>query len=173
MSTRSVELALLRERARALALPAPTLGLGEQSAELMVFTRASVRYALEVRYVRELGPLPEYVSLPFAPPACLGLAAVRGELVSVFDLAALDAHAPNTQAPRLLLVCGDPARELGLALDEAHELVARGAALERPPADSGGPVLGLDPRGFLLLDGEALLSDPRLTIDPQHPETAP
>jgi purine-binding chemotaxis protein CheW len=168
---RERELELLRERAKRLAEPAPTLGLEETSAQLIVFSRAGARYALDVAFARELLPLGEYASVPFAPPACLGLASARGELLALFDLAALTGT-PASEAPGLMLVCGEPARELALAVDEAIDLVAK-APLQPPPPEQGGPVLGFDARGFLVLDGEALLNDPRLTIDPQHAETVP
>jgi chemotaxis signal transduction protein len=168
----AAELKLLRERARLLALPAPTLGVGDTQAELLVFVRGEARYAIDVQFVRELLPLSEYATVPFAPPACLGLAAARGELLAVFDLAAFERAGPPSEPPGLMILCGDPARELALAVDEAIDLVAKGPLL-KPPVDHEGPVVGLDERGFLVLDGEALLSDPRLTIDPKTPETAP
>jgi chemotaxis signal transduction protein len=166
------ELAILRERARLLALPAPTLGLGDATNELLVFARGAQRYALDVQFVRELLPLREYTRLPSAPVACLGVAAARGELLALFDLGALDRAQLPEAAPHLMLLCGDPARELALAVDEAVDLVAKGP-LKRPPEDHEGPFLGFDERGFLVLDGEALLTDPRLTIDPNHPEISP
>jgi chemotaxis signal transduction protein len=169
--TREHDLEILRARARRLAEPAPTLGLDETHAQQIVFVRAGVRYALDVAYVRELLALSEYVSVPFAPAACLGLCSARGELLALFDLAAL-VGTPVAEAPSLLLLCGEPARELALAVDEAIDLVAKGP-LQAPPVDHEGPVLGLDERGFLVLDGEALLNDPRLTIDPKHAETGP
>lgn len=160
---------VLRERARALALPAPTLGLEQSTEQLLLFTRGDGRYALDVKYVRELTALPEYAELPFAPPACLGLAALRGDLLALFDLAALTGSRAET-APSLMLLCGEPSRELALAVDQALELVSEGPIL-RAPEEQSGPVLGYDERGFLVLDGEALLSDPRLTIDPQTSES--
>jgi purine-binding chemotaxis protein CheW len=163
---------ILRERARALALPAPTLGLGETEAQLLVFTRGEARYALDVKFVRELLPLPDYAELPFSPPACLGLLALRGDLLALFDLAALHSATEQPAAPSLMLLCGEPSRELALAVDEALDLVSVGP-IRRPPEDQDGPVVGFDERGFLVLDGEALLSDPRLTIDPQLAENAP
>jgi chemotaxis signal transduction protein len=166
------DLKLLRERARLLALPAPTLGLREDEAQLLVFVRAGVHYALDLSFVRELMPLPECASLPFAPPICLGLAVARGELWAVFDLAALDGTPPAGELPGLMLLCGEPARELALAVDDALDLVAKGP-FKAPPEDHEGPVIGLDERGFLVLDGEALLSDPRLTIDPLKAESNP
>jgi purine-binding chemotaxis protein CheW len=163
---------ILRERARALALPAPTLGLGQSQAQWLVFTRGAARYALDVKFVRELLPLPDYARLPFSPPACLGLAALRGDLLALFDLSALDGAAREAAPASLMLLCGEPARELALAVDEALDLVAQGP-FRRPPEDQEGPVIGFDERGFLVLDGEALLNDPRLTIDPQPAENAP
>ncbi len=172
MSDARDELEILRERARRLAEPAPTLGLDEERAQLIVFTRGETKYALDVAYVRELLPLSEYASIPFAPPVCLGISAARGELLAVFDLAALSGETPAAH-PSLMLLCGEPARELVLAIDQAIDLVARASALKAPPTEHEGPVLGLDERGFLVLDGEALLADPRFTIDPQHTETSP
>ena len=165
------ELELLRARARRLAEPAQTLGLDDDRAHLIVFTRGQAQYALDVTYVREVLPLTEYAIVPFAPPACLGISAARGELLAVFDLAALGGEVPR-EPPSLMLRCGEPAHELVLAIDHAVDLVAK-APLQPAPADHEGPVLGLDARGFLVLDGEALLTDPRFTIDPQQSETNP
>lgn len=172
MSAARDELEILRERARRLAEPAPTLSLDEKRAQLIVFTRGETQYALDVAYVRELLPLSEYERIPFAPPACLGIAAARGELLALFDLAALGGEAP-AGPPSLMLLCGEPARELVLAIDQALDLVSRAPTLRAPPSEHEGPVLGLDERGFLVLDGEALLADPRFTIDPKNSETIP
>ena len=53
---------------------------------LVGFTIAEVHYALDIDRVREiLRPLP-LVPLPHAPPAVLGVADYRGEVVPVLDL---------------------------------------------------------------------------------------
>lgn len=163
--------AILEERARALAEPVASVEQQSERELLLVFARGSGRYALETRYVIQVVALTDYAPLPFAPAPCLGLASARGELVPLFDLAPLtgDAVAGESE-PRSVLLCGESKLEFGLAVDAALDLIERSASLE-PAHDEKKLVSGVDARGFIVIDGAALLSDPRLTIPPQ--EVAP
>lgn len=59
---------------------------GDRSKNLVGFTIADVQYAVDIQRVREiLNPLP-IVPLPHAPPAVLGVADHRGEVVPVLDV---------------------------------------------------------------------------------------
>lgn len=163
--------AVLEERARALALP--VVSPDQQSARelLLVFARGSGRYAIDTRYVIQVVALSDYAPLPFAPAQCLGLASARGELVPLFDLAPLTGDTVlDDSEPRSVLLCGESKLEFGLAVDAALDLIEPSASLE-PAHDEKKLVSGVDARGFVVIDGAALLSDPRLTLPPQ--EVAP
>lgn len=73
---------------------------------LVRFRVASVDYAVEVRSVREvLAPLP-CVPMPGAPPAVLGVAQYRGDVVPVVDARARfgATEAPPASRPKWLVV---------------------------------------------------------------------
>lgn len=59
---------------------------GDRNKNLVGFTIADVHYAVDIERVREiLNPLP-IVPLPHAPPAVLGVADHRGEVVPILDV---------------------------------------------------------------------------------------
>lgn len=77
---------ILRERALALATePGETRDLTD-SIEVVEFSLAHERYAVESAYVREVYPLQSLTRLPCTPAFVLGIVNLRGEIVSVIDL---------------------------------------------------------------------------------------
>jgi purine-binding chemotaxis protein CheW len=54
--------------------------------EVVEFLLAQERYGIATRCVREVLPLVELTPLPGVPPFVLGIANVRGQIVSVLDL---------------------------------------------------------------------------------------
>jgi chemotaxis signal transduction protein len=164
-STRDDE--VLRERALQLAKPAQPVALPRQGSQLLVFQRAGQLFALDLRWVRELLPISSHIELPFAPAACLGLVGARGELYALFELPLV--LKPRAPVPKLMLLCGEGEAELALAIDEALELVEPGGAVVDPSAEPG-LCAGVDARGFMLIDGAALLADPRLLQPPSMQE---
>ena len=54
--------------------------------ELLVFELSGIRYALELRSVREVLPAVLITPLPDAPPVIEGIIDVRGEIVPVYDV---------------------------------------------------------------------------------------
>lgn len=78
---------ILRERARLLAREKNSKLLPSQSqSEVVEFMLASEHYAIEIGYVREIQPLYDLTALPCTPPFVLGLANVRGQILSVIDI---------------------------------------------------------------------------------------
>lgn len=55
----------------------------------VVFDAAGVRAAFPISSVRKIERLPLYTSLPNMPEWCLGISNIRGEIISLTDLAAL------------------------------------------------------------------------------------
>jgi chemotaxis signal transduction protein len=160
--------AVLEERARSLAQPLVTPDRQSARELLLLFARGTGRYAIDTRYVIQVVSLVDYTPLPFAPAPCLGLASARGELVPLFDLAPLTGDAVSDESePRTLLLCGESKLEFGLAVDAALDLIEPSASLE-PAHDERKLVSGVDARGFVVIDGAALLSDPRLTLSHQE-----
>jgi chemotaxis signal transduction protein len=182
MSRAHDDYAILQQRARTLALPAVAPERLSARPQLLLFARGSGRYAIDTRFVMQVVPLADYVQIPFAAAPCLGLALARGELLALFDLPGLTGGKVSSEtAPRSMLLCGEVKLEFGLAVDEALDLVDASELLEPPWAGASGSaheqnhearlVSGVDARGFIVIDGAALLSDPRLTLQPAKQES--
>jgi purine-binding chemotaxis protein CheW len=78
---------------------------------------AGEQYALPVEHVAEVVELGQVTPVPGAPRPLLGLQNLRGEIVSVVDLAtALGLHGETR--PSRLIVATDGARRAGFAIDE-------------------------------------------------------
>lgn len=75
-----------------------------EDLELLVFELAAVRYALELRSVREVIRAVLISPLPDAPAVIEGLVDVRGEVVPVYDLRLRFGLAPRPLDPRERLV---------------------------------------------------------------------
>ena len=97
-------------------------------SRVLVARIAGESYALSVRTVREVLPLPELARIPGLAAAVLGLANVRGALVTVADARVLLGVSADTP-PAALVVVQALGRTLGLAVDEVLDLVAAGDAL--------------------------------------------
>ena len=78
--------AVLRERARELAKPKEVEDPGMRLVELVEFRLGQEHYAFPSSEVREVFPLTEITTLPSLPPFVLGVANVRGRILSVIDI---------------------------------------------------------------------------------------
>lgn len=82
---------------------------------------AGEEYALPVSSVLEVGELGEVTPVPGAPPEVIGVRNLRGQVITVIDLAGLlglHAEAP----PGLIVVAKEGTRQAGLAVDEVLEV---------------------------------------------------
>jgi purine-binding chemotaxis protein CheW len=95
----------------------------ERDKNLVGFTLDGVRYAVEIMQVREIiRPLP-VVPIPHPPPAVLGVADHRGEVVPVLDVRARFGLAPQAPTRRTKwIVTQHEARLLGLVVDSVTEV---------------------------------------------------
>lgn len=161
---------ILRARARALARRAPPdhASAPEAWLEVLEFTLAQERYAVETRYVREVYPLKDLTPLPGTSPWLLGIVNVRGHILSVLDLKKFFAlpEPGLTDLHRIILVRG---HDLGLLADAI-------VGVRSIPADSLQPSLptltgvrsdylkGVTADGLVALDLARILADPTLII---------
>lgn len=160
---------VLRERARLLARPAAPL-VDDSALDTLAFTIGTQPCLLELAWVREVQRLRDLVPLPLAAPHLIGLAAWRGRMLPVLDLAPLLGLSGDLPPPRQLLVFGRGAPSAALAVTEiqglrhlqAGDSERRAGALESLRPDI---VRGLDAEGRLLIDG------PRVAA--LHPAAAP
>jgi purine-binding chemotaxis protein CheW len=160
---------VLEARARQLArVPDAPLRAGEV-LELVVFVLAGERYGIESRFVREVARLTRFTPVPGTPPFVLGVTNLRGEILALFDLRHLLGVVPEGVSDLgRIVVLGEHRREFGLLADAANEMLCvPGASLAQTETAWGRAYLrGVSPEGVIVVSGEALLSDPQLTIDP-------
>jgi len=166
---------VLRARARLLARVPEEPSRAGDLLELIGFVLAGQRYAIESRFVREVARLTRYTPVPGTPPFVLGVTNLRVEILALFDLRSLlGIVAEGVTDLSRIVVLGAQRREFGLLADAASEVLSvAGASLAQLETAWGRPyVRGVSPEGVTVLSGEALLDDPRLTIDlveaPRH-----
>ena len=163
--------ATLQERARKLAADETEQAASEASLEVIELLLGGERYALETTYIREV--IGEYflTLLPGSPQYFAGVMNLRGKPLLVIDPRRLFqlAVAELTPASRVLVLGGDEA-DFGLVAEVVVGVDTVSLAdIDEAPA-SVPDVLRRFLRGVtadarLLLDGQLLLDDPRLSID--------
>jgi len=77
---------ILKERAKALAREPEVQERSQDCIEIVEFVLSGERYGVESSSVREIYPLKEIVPVPCTPPFILGMANVRGQILSVIDI---------------------------------------------------------------------------------------
>lgn len=162
--------AILAERARLLArVPAVPPGASE-ILTVLTFALGNERYAVESRFLREVVRVTDITPVPDTPEFLAGVTNVRGEILALVDLRKLFGITVTglTDLSRIA-VLGLERAELGLLADTVHEVTTlrRDDLLEAPgPVVGIGPdyLLGVTEGALIVLDGEALLADPRLFV---------
>ncbi len=164
--------ALMRTRAQALGgASATTADSGASATEEVVFFNLGTQpFAIASGYVREIRKLGSFCPVPGVPDYVLGLAALRGEMLAIFDLCRLLGMPPsNLTGSARLIVLGLGAPELAIVADTVEQTAnLRQADLMEPPEAIAGPhrlwVQGITTEGRTLLNGKALLADESLFI---------
>ena len=164
---RSTE-ALLKRRAEQLATLPLAGDLGDE-VEVLACQIGVERYAVETRHLRAVQWTNVVTPVPCTPSFVLGIVSVRGEIVTLLDLATMLALRATprvfdgaAQMPVLLL--GLPGMRAGLVVDEVIG-VERLKLDALQPAPSGREfVRGVGPRDTVMLDLEALFGSGRFNV---------
>jgi purine-binding chemotaxis protein CheW len=168
-SPAAADRAILDQRARQLARVPEQPGRDGEELELVGFELAGERYGIESRFVREVARLTRFTPVPGTPAFVLGVTNLRGEILALFDLRPLlGVVAEGVTDLGKIVVLGENRREFGLLADAASEILCVPvASLAQTEVGWGRAyVRGVSPNGVIVLSGEALLSDPQLTVDP-------
>jgi len=160
---------ILEERARNLARPLDKEDDGD-SVSLVVVRVGSEQYGLDITRLQETKPLSGLTHLPNVPPFWKGLVNLRGHLVPVLDLRRY-LQLPDVAAGDDETVVVVAARDMavGLLVDSVTDIrrVPLGH-IKAPPAETAGTrnqaVRGVTPDLISVLDLDALLADPNLTV---------
>jgi purine-binding chemotaxis protein CheW len=160
-------------------LPAPVKSRTRTAEEqLVVFTLGGVDYGVAIGNLREVGRLPSVTPVPNVPSWVLGVANIRGDIVSLVDLRAFLGLEPyGRQTTARLLVARDRQEEVtaGLVVDQVigirYVTADRINAATSPIEDRVAPYL----RGFTEQDGRllVLLDLNRLLLSPEMRQFEP
>jgi len=161
---------VLRARAKALARAPVQAPAAETLLEVLEFSLAQERFAVETRYLREVYPLKELTPLPGTPPFVLGIVNVRGRILPVLDIKRFFELPEQglTDLHRIILVHGRDL-ELGLLADAI-------VGVRPVPVDSlqsSLPTLtgirsdylkGVTAERLVVLDVDRILADPKIIV---------
>lgn len=160
---------ILEERARNLARPLEKEDDGD-SVSLVVVSVGTERYGLDITRLQETKPLSGLTHLPNVPPFWKGLVNLRGHLVPVLDLRRyLQLPGAGSDENETVVVAAAGDLVVGLLVDSITDVRRLPLAqIKPPPAETAGTrnqaVRGVTPDLISVLDLDALLADPNLTV---------
>lgn len=161
---------ILRERARRLARSRRQPVKESPLIEVLEFTLAEERYAIETIYVREVLPLRELTAVPCAPSFVLGITNLRGEVLSIIDLKGfLNLPIKGITELDKVIVLHSPDMEFGMLADTivgARSIEVAELEQDSPILDSIGAqyLKGVTRERLIVLAAESILSDPRIKV---------
>jgi chemotaxis signal transduction protein len=124
---------------------------------VIVFAIGAARYAVELRWVREVVTLGFVTAVPTAPPALGGVCNLHGTILPVLDVSALldlPPSAPARQGDGALVIEADGV-VCGLRVDQVDHVATLPETSGR--AGEGGAVVDVAGRPLTLLDPQRLL----------------
>ncbi len=165
---------LLHQRAVALARPLTEVALASEFLEVLTFSIGIEQLAIETRFVTEVLSDMAITPLPGADTSSVvGVTNLRGEVLAV---ASLSSVIPSHVAGEIyalgqwVIVLGTGHAQFGLDVTEVMEVVSvdRQKIFDPAPAAAisrSGLVHGMTNDARILLDGHAVLSDPRFVLN--------
>lgn len=160
----------LHRRAHELAKPLKTTDTLENLSEILVFSLAHERYAIETQYIKEVFTLSEFTPLPGTPSFLLGLVNLRRKIITVIDLRILFHLATDATANRKLVLLGNSEKEFAIVTDSIQGIqrIPLGTIDAPPPTLSGlrdGFLSGVTADHIAILDGGRLLTSRELVVE--------
>jgi purine-binding chemotaxis protein CheW len=129
------------------------------------------RYAIDLRLLRSVLRAPVLTPVPCTPPVVAGIISVRGEAITVLDLAVmLDLeHARPPDEGIQVVLAGHERGQVGLLVDEVLGIGHLRVDELAPPLSRSGFARGIDHEGTVYLDLEALLVGDLLEVAEEVP----
>lgn len=168
--TREEQGAILNSRALALAQePKETEAEGER-IEIVQFSLAYERYAVEAAYIGEVYPMREFTPLPCTPTFVLGVINVRGKILSVIDLRRFfELPTQGLSDCNKVIILRDQVMEFGILADAILgacliPVATLHGSLPTLTDRRGEYLLGVTAERLVVLDGGAILADRRIVV---------
>ena len=165
---------ILRERAKALAKPLEKPALHGEVLDLLVFSLAGERYAVETASVLEVVLLRDLTPVPCAPPTILGVVNHRGRILPVIDFRRLlDLTGQEVGEKRWVVVVEAERMMFGISAEAVMGTIRIQASdLAPPPRTLAGDhqaftkgVTGKTGEMVVVMDLMTLAHDPRITVN--------
>lgn len=154
--------AVLTERAQRLARPAVEVAV-RPTIDVVTFSMGTERFAVATQFVYRLERLEGVTPLPDAARHFAGIANFHGQLVPLIDLGLLLGSAP-CEHPAFAVVLGDARADIGVLAEMLADISTAPLDAFAAPAPGPRPIVHhITPDGIAVIDGAALLADPRLT----------
>lgn len=159
----------LDKRARELAIKLREEVAERDTIEVLTFGIGLEVFAVETAFILEITDVAVLTIVPGCPGFVRGITNLRGDILAVFDLSSFFGLGPTVGGNRLL-VLGHERPEYGVLIDAAVGVKALPRSIIAPPAVAIPEIqreflMGVTPDATLVLDGSAMLSDARFTID--------
>jgi purine-binding chemotaxis protein CheW len=135
--------------------------------EVMVCRLGTERYAVETRHLRAVQWASGITPVPWTPAFVLGIVSVRGEIVTLLDLAAmigLSSAVSGDADARPVLLLGLPGLRSGLVVEEVLGVERFNLHTLQPSLSGREFARGVGPSNTVLLDLELLMSNGRFTV---------
>jgi purine-binding chemotaxis protein CheW len=169
---------ILRARARLLAENQEEPKIAQSRLEIVEFVLASEHYGVEIGYIREIHALQELTPLPCTPPFVLGIANIRGQILSILDIKKLFGLPEKGLTDLNKVICVAANRiEVGILADAI--LGVRSIAIDELqtslPTLSGihaEYIKGVRRDSLAVLDVGKILSDPGIIVDKSRTQTS-
>ena len=162
---------ILRERAKALAKPLEEPAPRGEVLELLVFSLAGERYAIEAASVLEVMPLRDLTAVPCTPPTILGVVNHRGRILPVLDFRRLlDLPGQAVGEKRWIVVVDTDGMTFGIGAEAVTGTIPVAASdLASPPRSLAGDrqafIRGVTGEMVAVLDLTTLAGDPRIVVN--------
>ncbi len=157
--------ALLKRRAELLARQIDGEDSGTQ-VEVLICRLGTERYAIETRSLRAVQWVSGMVPVPCTPAFVLGIVSVRGEIVTLLDLAtmlALTSRPADAETVPVLLL-GLSGIRAGLVVDEVLGVEMLDLDAVQPSLSGREFTRGIAPGPIVVLDLEQLLTSGRFDV---------
>jgi chemotaxis signal transduction protein len=156
---------IFAERARSLAAPIED-SRGEAHLDLIAFEIGSQKVAIESRYIRAVIPVAEPAPVPGVSDVLAGVINFRGVILPVFRLERILGAGETVRSATIVLGEGKPEFAIfANAVEDVADLSAHELLNVSWQGHGDAPAaLGLSENALNVLDGRALLSDPRFYV---------